>query len=588
MQISKNSHNKKIKDNSLPLIFSQNKKSKVLFAVLLILYIAASIVVKISSSPHKPFMLGGQEIPVNAFMGVFSSLANICLIFMVLFFGKIGYYTSIFIFLIQFPLIIRQIIAPDGLANLPGVFGNLLTITAVTIIYFKNKKVDEYQERLHEQAVTDRLTGLPNRFACSELISDLIRRGEKFALVHIDINNFKGINNTMGFETGNKVLIEIASRWKNIADGGDTGTSDFITRVNGDEFILIIRSYNSTDDILKTIEQYESVLGNRLTIENCDFYITASFGYSLYPSDAKNIDSLFSYADAAMHEVKRVKSSDHILHFTPDLLKIERTIEIESKIREALKNDEIFFNLQPQYDMSHKLRGFEALARMKDTDGSIMHPTEFINVAEKVGLIDKVDGAVFRKTALFFGELVKKTGADITLSINASVRHLMKNNFVKEVKNLLEVSGLQPHQLEIEITESIMIDSAEKAFQCINEIKDMGIKIAIDDFGTGYSSLSYLNNFPANLLKIDKSFIDKMNSSDSSKQYVAAIISIGHIMGFDVISEGVEEQEQLETLKNIGCDYIQGFFWGHPLSQEDAEKLVWNCQEMCSRRIPKI
>ena len=588
MQISKNSHNKKIKDNSLPLIFSQNKKSKVLFAVLLILYIAASIVVKISSSPHKPFMLGGQEIPVNAFMGVFSSLANICLIFMVLFFGKIGYYTSIFIFLIQFPLIIRQIIAPDGLANLPGVFGNLLTITAVTIIYFKNKKVDEYQERLHEQAVTDRLTGLPNRFACSELISDLIRRGEKFALVHIDINNFKGINNTMGFETGNKVLIEIASRWKNIADGSDTGTSDFITRVNGDEFILIIRSYNSTDDILKTIEQYESVLGNRLTIENCDFYITASFGYSLYPSDAKNIDSLFSYADAAMHEVKRVKSSDHILRFTPDLLKIERTIEIESKIREALKNDEIFFNLQPQYDMSHKLRGFEALARMKDTDGSIMHPTEFINVAEKVGLIDKVDGAVFRKTALFFGELVKKTGADITLSINASVRHLMKNNFVKEVKNLLEVSGLLPHQLEIEITESIMIDSAEKAFQCINEIKDMGIKIAIDDFGTGYSSLSYLNNFPANLLKIDKSFIDKMNSSDSSKQYVAAIISIGHIMGFDVISEGVEEQEQLETLKNIGCDYIQGFFWGHPLSQEDAEKLVWNCQEMCSRRIPKI
>ena len=575
MQISKNSHNKKIKDNSLPLIFSQNKKSKVLFAVLLILYIAASIVVKISSSPHEPFMLGGQEIPVNAFMGVFSSLANICLIFMVLFFGKIGYYTSIFIFLIQFPLIIRQIIAPDGLANLPGVFGNLLTITAVTIIYFKNKKVDEYQERLHEQAVTDRLTGLPNRFACSELISDLIRRGEKFALVHIDINNFKGINNTMGFETGNKVLIEIASRWKNIADCGDTGTSDFITRVNGDEFILIIRSYNSTDDILKTIEQYESVLGNRLTIENCDFYITASFGYSLYPSDAKNIDSLFSYADAAMHEVKRVKSSDHILHFTPDLLKIERTIEIESKIREALKNDEIFFNLQPQYDMSHKLRGFEALARMKDTDGSIMHPTEFINVAEKVGLIDKVDGAVFRKTALFFGELVKKTGADITLSINASVRHLMKNNFVKEVKNLLEVSGLQPHQLEIEITESIMIDSAEKAFQCINEIKDMGIKIAIDDFGTGYSSLSYLNNFPANLLKIDKSFIDKMNSSDSSKQYVAAIISIGHIMGFDVISEGVEEQEQLETLKNIGCDYIQGFFWGHPLSQEDAEKLVY-------------
>ena len=168
----------------------------------------------------------------------------------------------------------------------------------------------------------------------------------------------------------------------------------------------------------------------------------------------------------------------------------------------------------------------------------------------------------------------------MVLSVNVSVRHLMKNDFIDEIRSLLELSRIPAHQLEIEITESIMIDSAEKALQCINDIKDMGMKIAIDDFGTGYSSLSYLSHFPANLLKIDKSFIDEMEKSESSKQYVAAIISMGHIMGFDVIAEGVEHNEQLETLRDVGCDLVQGFIWGRPLPKEEVEKLVMDiCEE---------
>ena len=150
----------------------------------------------------------------------------------------------------------------------------------------------------------------------------------------------------------------------------------------------------------------------------------------------------------------------------------------------------------------------------------------------------------------------------------------MKKDFLDEVRGIVKESGIPTKNLEIEITESIMIDSVDEALSIINEIKAMGIQIAIDDFGTGYSSLSYLNKFPANLLKVDKSFIDKMNTSDSSRQYVAAIISIGHIMGFDVISEGVEEPDQLETLRDIGCDFIQGYIWGKPLSMEDAEKVA--------------
>lgn len=448
------------------------------------------------------------------------------------------------------------------------------TLELTTFFISSKLSTHKMMEHLKHISYTDQLTGIPNRIACSEFISELIRLDERFAVVSIDINGFKSINETMGFDTGNKVLIEAASRWKTIVDAKLSGTVDYIARMGGDEFALIIRDYRSDEEILKTIRHYESVLGSRLTVDDCDFYISASFGYSLFPEDAHTSDNLCTYANAAMSELKRLNSSNHILHFTPDLLKVERTLEIERKLITALANNTIYYHLQPQYDLSHKLHGFEALARMNDIDGSIISPGEFIPVAEKVGLVDKVDSMVFRKAAMFIGDIIRRTGADIILSVNISVRHLMKNDFLDEVRSIIEESRVSPENIEIEITESIMIDSAEKALKCIDELHRLGIRIAIDDFGTGYSSLSYLNNFPANILKIDKAFIDKMNTSDSSKQYVAAIISIGHIMGFEVIAEGVEENEQLETLKDIGCDYIQGFIWGKPLPVDDAEKLI--------------
>lgn len=487
-----------------------------------------------------------------------------------------GFFTALILLILQTPMVLMGVFIQHTLTSLPGIFGNLLTIIAITSSYFNNKRIEKFQKELQDQAVTDQLTGLPNRFAASKLLSALVDKGDRFAIVSIDINGFKGINDTMGFDTGNDILCEIASRWKNIADNAVSGTLDFIARVSGDEFFLIIRNYQREEDILNTIKQYENVLHNRITVDDTDLYVTASFGYAEFPHDAASKDTLGSYADAAMHEVKRTNSSNHILRFTPELLKTERTLELEGKIRDALEKETLFYNLQPQFDMDHKLRGFEALARMKDTEGNFISPGEFIPVAEKVGLVDKVDGMVFRKAATFFGELLRKTDADIILSVNVSVRHLMKNDFLDEISEVLKSSGVPADKLEIEITESIMIDSVDKALQCIDQLRAMGIQIAIDDFGTGYSSLSYLNRFPANLLKVDKSFIDKMNTSESSRQYVSAIISIGHIMGFEVISEGVEEAEQIQTLREIGCDLIQGFVWGRPLMPDAAEELVVN------------
>lgn len=430
-------------------------------------------------------------------------------------------------------------------------------------------------QRLQHMSYTETLTGLPNRFASRERVTKLIASGERFTAVAIDLNNFKSINDTLGFDAGNEVLVEIAKRWGALSQGHPEESDKFLSRTSGDEFVLLIRNYKDQEDLLNTIDTYVNALHENLTVDGCDLHVSASFGYAEFPTDADSADSLLSHANAAMKEIKKANSSQHVLRFTPDILRDEHILEVENMIRNAIDNDTIFFNLQPQYDMDHKLRGFEALARMRDAHGNVISPGEFIPVAEKVGLIDRVDGIVFKKAGRFFGELLKKTGADLTLSINASVRHLMKNDFLSEIRELILTSDIPASKLEIEITESIMIDSAEKALRCIDEIKSMGIQIAIDDFGTGYSSLSYLNRFPANLLKIDKSFIDKMDSSESSRQYVASIISIGHILGFDVISEGVEDPEQLNTLKEIGCDFIQGFIWGHPMSAEDSEKLVY-------------
>ena len=275
-----------------------------------------------------------------------------------------------------------------------------------------------------------------------------------------------------------------------------------------------------------------------------------------------------------MREIKRLNNGEHILRFSNELLTTHDQLIIENKVRDALEHDRIFFNLQPQYDMSHRLRGFETLARMKDGEGNLINPDEFIPAAERLGLISDIDRAVHKKVASFFSRLIKKSGADITLSINVSAKHLMRNDFIEEMRDFLENSGISVYQIEVEITESVFIDSVEKAARCLSDLKDLGVKIAIDDFGTGYSSLSYLNSFPSDILKIDKSFIDEMNTNETSQRYVKAIISLAHVMDLEVVAEGVEEPEQLETLRDINCDYIQGFLWGRPLSEEEAEKLV--------------
>ena len=561
-------------DKTLRMLSLNREAPKSAFVLLLLLFaISVFLTSRIATSDEITYLF---DIPFEnkSFTGIFSMMGNICLICLAMLFRKTGYFTALAMLVLQFPMMYINIIIRKNYTNIPGLFNNILIILAITFIFFGNRKIQAYQNHIRKQAVTDWLTGLPNRFACNELMQDLLWRTERFAVVSADLNNFKSINDTMGHDTGDNVLKEIARRWKDLANSLSTNTVDFVARITGDEFFIIITGYESEEEILSTIDAYKEELERKITIDDCDYYMTACFGYTMCPEDSDVIDNLFTFADAALHEVKKNGSGSRVLRFTMDVLNSEDALEIERKIRSALTNGNISCQLQPQYDMDHKLRGFEALARMKDDNGSYISPVDFIPVAEKTGLVDRIDMRVFELSIEFLSKVINETGADITLSANVSVRHLMKNNFIEDIKKLIDKYDVSPERIEIEITESIMIDSAEKALQRIDELKQLGMKVAIDDFGTGYSSLSYLNNFPTDMLKIDKSFIDNMNLNESSKQYVAMIISIGHTLDLKVISEGVESADQVKVLKDIGCDYIQGYVWGRPMLPEDAFKLV--------------
>lgn len=577
MNTEKDSVQKRNKARLIRRLVWGGRMPKSVLVLLVVLFIIPSIAVTAISRTQGSFPFAGFEIPLSVLPGVLTSFANMCLILMVVFFGKPGLSVALALLLVQFPLLSRSLFVYHAFNSIPGFTMNIFTIIFCLLIYNRGRSVEKAQSKLLEQAVTDSLTGLPNRLACTEFIGQLVESGEPFTLVSVDLNDFKGLNDTMGHGTGNAVLIEAASRWKALAEAGEGGAEkqDFIARQGGDEFAFVLRAYASDEELRARIAAYETALEQPIGIDGCDYFITASFGYAAFPEDAGDSEHLLSYADAAMFEAKHMSSRLHLCRFTPDLLNSgEHTLALERKLRSALEGDKLFFHLQPQFDLSHRLRGFEALARMRDEDGTMISPAEFIPVAEKAGLIDQVDFCVFRGAAGFFGQLVRRTGSELTLSVNVSVRHLMKKDFVDEVREVLKTSGIPAKQLELEITESILIESPETALRYINELRELGVKIAIDDFGTGYSSLSYLNSFPADMLKVDKSFIDTMNSSDSSRKYVAAIISIGHIMHFDVISEGVEDPAQLDTLRSIGCDYIQGFLWGRPMTPEAAEALV--------------
>lgn len=440
----------------------------------------------------------------------------------------------------------------------------------VSIVYRYIRMVDQRELELIKLADTDMLTELPNRRALTNYLEKLCDDGDsKFALVFIDLDNFKLINDTIGHEWGDVLLTGTATRFRRLLR-----ENEFVARLGGDEFAVIIKDYPSEEALRERVEIYAKTLNDKCQLRGRDYYVTGSLGVACYPKDAKDVKQLLKFSDTAMFHAKKtgkVRSCffDNIMNES-----MESDVKLESQMRQAFTNDGFFLVYQPQYHADGKtVRGFETLLRLRDTEGNRVSPAIFIPVAEKTNLILDIDRFVLKKAMTECKTMVEEN-PELMVSINMSAIHIQDDSFVEDVRKALEVTGFPAKNLELEITETSFIERMDEVIEKIKTVRDMGICVALDDFGTGFASLSYLMNIPVNMLKIDKSFVDNILVEEKGASFVVAIITMGHQLGFEVIAEGVEEEQQVEVLRDRGCDLIQGYVWGKPMALEDVKNIV--------------
>jgi diguanylate cyclase (GGDEF)-like protein len=430
------------------------------------------------------------------------------------------------------------------------------------------------EESLISLVYYDSLTGLPDikmiTKKATHLISSDTNRTNRFAIAIIDVDNFKTINSAIGHRKGNLLLQAVVTRLKERIN-----PDDILGRLYGDVFAVIIEQPLKRNDLLKYAESLRACFSTPVSIKNNLFNMTVSIGISIYPQDGIEFDELLRCADEAMYKAK--DSGKNAIRLFDNSMEDEiiSKIEFRSKLQSAVKNDELFLAFQPQYDVASKqLRGFEALVRWDSPELGIISPVKFIPVAEQTGLIVPIGEWILRKSCEKFKSILDTFNYPALLSVNISAVQIMEPSFLQMVGRVLEETEFDTKNLEFEITESVFISSMDYVISVLNEIKKMGINIALDDFGTGYSSLNYLQMLPIDTLKIDKAFIDSIINTKAEKQIVGSIISLVHKMDISVVAEGVENEEQLDYLKNQQCDFIQGYLWGKPLSDEQLNQLL--------------
>ncbi|WP_170175857.1 putative bifunctional diguanylate cyclase/phosphodiesterase [Sulfurimonas crateris] len=433
------------------------------------------------------------------------------------------------------------------------------------------QRLENEKKELYDMARTDMLSGLANRNALEEyahrLIANSSRERKEFAFLFVDLDNFKDINDSLGHNVGDELLKKISSM---ISEA--LRSNDFVARVGGDEFVVIVEKYHSIMELTAIVERIQNYLEQTWIIQTHPISVGSSIGIAFYPKDGRDLISLMKNSDIAMYEAKnRGRGRYHF--FTEELNKrVQDSISLDKNMRKALENDEYQLHYQPKIDIkSGTIVGAEALIRwVSPTQGSIA-PDVFISLAEENGFINELGWWVLQD-AIRQHTLWKNKGIDISISINVSAKQLLGDNFIDQFKKLLDDNEVDPGKIDIEITEYLFLQHSEENSKILHELHDYGVKISLDDFGTGYSSLSYLKRFPIDNLKIDKAFIDDYDSKRGSI-FVDTIVKMGQTLNMKVIAEGVEHKEQVEYLSKIGCDQYQGYYFSRALNADDFETL---------------
>ena len=449
-------------------------------------------------------------------------------------------------------------------------------LTGVVIVFHDVSSSKAMVKKMAHLAQHDYLTNLPNRVLLNDRIAQAItlanRHQTQVAILFLDLDNFKHINDSLGHATGDKILQSVTKRLKDCVRESDT-----VSRQGGDEFVILLADNKNSNDAAVSAQKILDELKAIHTVDKNQLHITTSIGISLYPTDGLDAETLLKSADTAMYYAKE-KGRNNYQFFIPDMNnRATQRLIIESNLRHALEKQQFTLNYQPKVNLiTGQITGVEALLRWQHGEWGEVMPDTFMPVAENSGLIIPIGRWVLRH-ACKQAKIWKNKGIEgITVAVNISAQEFLQKDLVETIRATLIETRLEPHFLELEITESVLMRDAEYSKKILLQLKQMGIKLAVDDFGTGYSSLSYLQQFPIDVLKIDQSFVQNIESAKDDSIIVSAIINMANSLKLNVVAEGVENSSQLAFLKKHHCKEGQGYFFGSPLTVDQFSDYLIN------------
>ncbi|HJV24871.1 MAG TPA: EAL domain-containing protein [Aromatoleum sp.] len=476
-------------------------------------------------------------------------------------------------------VILTVMIALSASAVVRGISRQKRIVAALKATDHENRaliaRLEDEKRRAFMMAAHDPLTGLPNRRMFAELVGTHLFRAKRsrkhYALLYLDLDRFKAINDTLGHHAGDLLLQTVAGRLRSTLR-----ESDIVARLGGDEFAVLLTGLESVSDVeivaAKLIEQISVPMTN---LGEHDIHVTPSIGIALFPRDGQDVDSLCRQADAAMYQSKRTGRGQYT-YFEPGLsTDRDRLFNLELRLPKAIADNELVLHFQPKVRLSdYRIVGFEALVRWQHPDFGLVYPGDFIPLAERGGLIVELGNwvaeACCRQLATW-----KAEGLDaVPIAFNVSARQLQDEELPQRIESMLAKYDVSAQDLEVEITETTLVESIEIARQVLDKLEKLGFGIALDDFGSGFSSLGYIRTFPIHRLKIDREFINDIRNSPDDGVIVASIIALAHNLKMQVLAEGVETLDQLIHLKTAGCDEVQGYFFSRPVPAAQARELL--------------
>ena len=431
-----------------------------------------------------------------------------------------------------------------------------------------------YEDRLRTMATRDDLTGLANRNLLAERLGEAIRNidqnGGELALIYVDLDQFQNVNDAFGHEVGDQVIIMAARRLQSSARDGDT-----IARVGGDEFHILMPGIKGEREATRFAESLLIALSSPYDIDGREIFSSASVGVCTYPRHAKNLSELMRNVDTAANNAKWDGRANYKI-YTPSMSEeVHRRVEVGHQLRRALENDELTLNYQAKVDLAtQRITGAEALLRWSNDKLGFVSPEEFIPIAEETGLIVPIGEWVLRTACMEAAKWRSPDGLPVQVAVNLSALQFMHGDLVARTISCLNDSGLDPKSLDLELTESLLVERPDETIIILNRLKDMGISISMDDFGTGYSSLSYLTRFPLDSLKVDRAFVTDLPHDRDAVVVVRAIVGMAKQLDLHIVAEGIETSGQMEFLHGLGCQTGQGYLFSKPISNKQFMELL--------------